>query len=141
MEKKLFVATKAFIKNSEGKILILRESDKYEDGSNKGKYVIPGGRIEFGEKLKYALIREVKEETNLDIEIGKIFHTSEWSPIVRDEQWHIVGLYFKCKSNTDEVKLSQDHDSFEWINPEDYNNYNLTPTLGEAFEEYLIINQ
>ncbi len=61
-EIRLFVATKAFILH-EGKILILRESGKYIDGSNQGEYDVVGGRVEPGQKFDESLIREVKEET------------------------------------------------------------------------------
>ncbi|MBU1037368.1 hypothetical protein KKF32_05110 [Patescibacteria group bacterium] len=44
METKLFVATKAFIVH-QGKVLILKESPKYQDGANIGKYDVAGGRI------------------------------------------------------------------------------------------------
>ena len=51
----------ALIFNLSGKIFLMK-SHKWKD-----KYVIPGGHIELGEKVKDALKREVKEETGLDI--------------------------------------------------------------------------
>jgi len=48
-----------------------------------------------------------------------------------------VGTFLECFSDSDEVNLSRDHDKFEWINPEDYGNYNLIPGLERAFESYL----
>jgi ADP-ribose pyrophosphatase YjhB (NUDIX family) len=36
-----------------------------------GKWIIPGGGVEFGETTKEAGIREIKEETSLDVEIKK----------------------------------------------------------------------
>jgi len=50
MEIKLFVATKAFILY-ENKILILKESSEYKDGTNVGQYDVAGGRIEPGENF------------------------------------------------------------------------------------------
>ena len=47
MKYKLFVATKAFIRYKD-KILILRESVKYDDGSNVGSYDVVGGRVNPG---------------------------------------------------------------------------------------------
>ena len=66
---KLFVATKAFIEY-EGKILILQESGKYVDGTNVGRYDVPGGRVEPGQRFDESLRREIKEETGLeDVEL------------------------------------------------------------------------
>ncbi|MES2122859.1 MAG: NUDIX domain-containing protein, partial [Chlamydiota bacterium] len=67
---KLFVATKAFI-HFQGKILLLRESNRYEEGSNTGYFDVVGGRMTPGESFDECLMREVKEETGLDVKIGK----------------------------------------------------------------------
>ena len=137
METKLFVATKAFIKNKEGKILILRESSKYKDGSNAGKFDIVGGRLNPGERFDDSLLREVKEETGLDVHISKSFFVNEWRPKVNGEQWQVVATFFECDTDSDKVILSEDHDSFEWINPKDYKNHNIIENLNGAFEAYL----
>ena len=42
----LKVAAKAVIMNAEGKILIVREADTYEEGTKIGKWGLPGGRID-----------------------------------------------------------------------------------------------
>src|SRR3989344_8134095 len=112
---KLFVATKAFIVNDKGKVLLVRESSKYKDGSNAGKLDIVGGRVEPGQRFDDSLKREVKEETGLEVKIGKPFFVNEWRPVVRGEQWQIVGIFFACTTTTDTVTLSQDHDAYEWI--------------------------
>jgi len=61
---RLFVATKAFIIN-DGKVLILKESSKYEDGSNEDKWDVVGGRVEPGQRFDESLVREIKEENRL----------------------------------------------------------------------------
>src|SRR4030042_1246600 len=61
----------ALILNKEEKILLAR-GKKWGD-----RYAIPGGHIKQGEKIEEAVIREVKEETNLDIEIVSPLRFSE----------------------------------------------------------------
>ncbi len=136
MVDKLFVAMKAFIVHN-GKVLLLRESSKYFDGSNSGKFDIVGGRVEPGQRFNESLLREIEEETGLNVTIGRPFFVNEWRPNVRGEQWQIVGTFFECISESANVKLSEDHSEFVWINPQDYKNYNLIENLIPAFESFL----
>ena len=136
MEIRQFAATKAFIVY-EGRVLIIRESPKYEDGTNEGKYDVVGGRVEPGQKFDESLLREIKEETGLEVKIGRAFHIDEWRPQKGGEQWQIIGTFIECFADSSDVKLSKDHDRYEWIKPEDYRNYNLLGNLNGAFEAYL----
>jgi len=135
MDVKLFVATKAFIKH-DGKILILRESNKYEDGTNASKYDVPGGRLEPGQHFLESLKREIDEETGLSCEIHEPFFVNEWRPVKDGETWQIVGIFFRCSSQSEAVRMSQDHDAYEWIDPRRYADYSLIPSLTLAFEAY-----
>lgn len=65
------IATKALIVNYKGQMLILREASTYEEGTNVGRYHMPGGRLNPGEAFLEGLKREVDEETGLQIEIGE----------------------------------------------------------------------
>ncbi|MBP7806489.1 NUDIX hydrolase [Candidatus Gracilibacteria bacterium] len=53
------VSVKALITDNEGKFLLIRE--------NVGKWELPGGGLDFGENPRDGLIRELKEEMNLDV--------------------------------------------------------------------------
>lgn len=136
MEIKLFTAVKAFIVYN-NKILILKESLQYQDGSNIGKYDVVGGRVKPGQRFDESLLREIKEETGLDVRIGKPFFVNEWRPVVKGEHWQIIGTFFECSTDSDKVILSEDHDGFQWIDPSDYKKYNLIENLIPAFESYL----
>ena len=136
MDPKLFIATKAFIVH-DGKVLILREAGSYQDGTNLGRYDLPGGRLKPGERFDEALRREVREETGLEIDIGDPIAVNEWRPVVRDEPWQIVGVFFLCMAKTSAVKLSEDHDAFLWISPADFAAQPIIGNLSVAFESYL----
>jgi 8-oxo-dGTP diphosphatase len=136
MDIQLFAATKAFIVYDQ-KVLILRESSQYKDGANIGKYDVVGGRIKPGQRFDESLVREIKEETGLKVKIGRPFFMNEWRPVVKNEQWQIVGTFFECFADSDQVILSEDHEDFQWINPIDYKDYNLIENLIPAFESYL----
>lgn len=133
---RLFVATKAFI-NHNGKILIIKESTKYQDGTNAGKFDVPGGRIQPGQNYADSLKREIREEIGIEITIDRPFFVNEWHPKVKDEQWQIIGIFFECIPIDTNITLSEDHEEYLWIDPKDYKNYNLIENLQMAFESYL----
>ncbi len=46
-------------------------------------------------------------------------------------------LDFECFADTDEIKLSEDHDNFLWIDPKEYKKQGVIETNHPAFEDYL----
>ena len=138
MEPKLFVAMKAFVIHN-GKVLIVRESTKYQDGTNAAKYDIVGGRIKPGQAFDESLRREIREETGLEVELGRPFYVGEWRPVIKGEPAHIVATFFECQASTNAVRLSDDHDDYQWIDPKEFQKYALIPNLHPAFEAYLQI--
>jgi 8-oxo-dGTP diphosphatase len=128
------IAAKALIINHLNQILLLREASTYQEGTNVGKYGLPGGRIEIGENYFGGLQREVKEETGLDIEIDKPIFVSEWFPVIRNVPHQIVGIFFACKAVTTDVVLSLEHDDYKWINPHEIEHYTMTSADYQAIE-------
>lgn len=116
---RLFVAVKAFILNEKGEVLLLREASSYADGTNIGRYDVPGGRIDSGESLNDALVREVREETGLLFEQSELVDVHDTFNQKGDEAWHIVRLFYKITSVRGEVTLSKDHDEHIWVTVEE----------------------
>jgi 8-oxo-dGTP diphosphatase len=105
------VATKAIIFNTKlEKYLVLKKSD-IED-INPNTFDMPGGRIEFGEKLEEAVIREAKEETGLDVEAKQVFNA--WTFVKKNKDFQLTGVDFLCVTQQQEVKLSEEHSGSEW---------------------------
>jgi len=72
-----------------GKILLIKRNiDPY-----KGKWALPGGHIEYGERVEDGVIREVLEETGLSAEIEKIIGV--YSDPNRDPRGHTVTIVYK----------------------------------------------
>lgn len=66
-------------------------------------WVLPGGRIEYGEDFATCAIREIKEETNLDIKFGNVVFLSE--AIAPDRSRHIINIYATAKVVGGELRL------------------------------------
>ncbi len=86
------------IKKDEGIVLVNRKNPPYG-------WALPGGFVDYGESLEDAAIREAKEETNLDINTLKQFHT--YSDPKRDPRCHTVSTVFIGKGEG-ELKASDD---------------------------------
>jgi len=127
------IAGKAVIVHN-GKVLIIRESTKYDDGTKAGRYDFPGGRVEPGESLQTALVRETKEECGLEVEMGRPIFVGEWSPKVKGTTLQIFGIFFQCIPKDTNVVLGVDHDDYKWIDPSDSNQFDLISPNGEVLK-------
>jgi len=59
-------------------------------------WALPGGFVDYGETLEYAAAREAKEETGLDIELIRQFHT--YSDPQRDPRHHTITTVYVAKA-------------------------------------------
>ncbi|HSX16682.1 MAG TPA: NUDIX hydrolase [Patescibacteria group bacterium] len=131
------IAAKAVIVNDEGKVLVLREAATYKDGTNVGKYHVPGGRLDPGEAFLDGLAREIKEETGLTAEPLYPLHVDEWRPVIHDVPHHIIAVFMLCKlKGSGDAVVSDEHDEAEWIDPENSGGLDLLPAEARALEAY-----
>lgn len=131
------IALRAIIRNSDGHVLIIRESAQYTDGTNVGKWDVPGGRLHVGEYWQDGLEREVLEETGLCIQNILPLSVQEWRPVIHGEELQIVAVFFSAVSTLTNITLSTDHDEYRWIDPHDYQKYTLTKELSAVFATYI----
>ncbi len=132
---KLFIALKALIQK-EGRVLIIRESSKYKDGTQTGRWDLPGGRMEAGLSWEENLKREIMEESGLTVSILEPIHVNEVRVEKGEEAWQIVRVFMSCTWVEGEVKLGQDHDEFKWIDPKEYKAFPVIDNLIPVFEAY-----
>ncbi len=123
--------------NTEGKLLILREATTYKEGTNHGRYHVPGGRITPGEPFFDGLRREVREETGLEIEIGHPVFVGEWFPVISGQAHHIVAMFLSCRCVSKTVTLSDEHDDFRWVNPDEIDVYDVMGPEPDAIRAWL----
>lgn len=131
------IAAKALIVNKNGDVLILREASTYNEGTNIGRYHLPGGRIEPGEFFLDGLAREAMEETGLTIEAGKPLYVGEWRPIIKDVPHQIVAIFFVCALVSGTVKLSSEHSDFKWVAPRQSKRYDIMAPDDLVIDAYI----
>jgi 8-oxo-dGTP diphosphatase len=124
------------IVNDKGQVLIVREADTYEEGTGHGRYHLPGGRLQPGESFIDGLHREIKEETNLEIEPERPIYVGEWRPVVKGVPRQIIATFTLCKPKTYNVRLSEEHDKFVWLNPADRKKYDIMDPDWEVIDTF-----
>ncbi len=77
------------IETGGGIVLIKRKNPPYG-------WALPGGFVEYGESLEEAAKREAKEETGLDVELVRQFHT--YSDPERDERFHTITTVYIARA-------------------------------------------
>lgn len=130
------IAMKGVIVNDDGKVLILREAKTYDEGTNTGRYHFPGGRLNAGEPYLEGLNREIQEETGLTVQAGRPVFVGEWFPVIREVPNQIVAVFLACKTNATDVRLSEEHDAYEWVSAIDLGRYDLMPPDDEVLETF-----
>ena len=103
MEKKKPRLTSATLVIHEDKFLLARRNkENYKDF-----WVIPGGGVKYGETISDAAVREIKEETNLDIEVEKFIGFHEIVNVAAD--YHTIIFFHIGKvKDIDNLKASED---------------------------------
>ena len=125
------ISVKMLLLEDDEKCLLLRRS--MTSKGNPGKWELPGGKVDDGESLEVALVREVEEETGLVTEITGLVGTAEL--MLKDKKIVYVVMEGRTGSNANEIKLSKEHDDFAWVLPKDLKDFNISPTFREFFKE------
>ena len=102
MMKKCITLTVDAIIPYQGKIVVIKRRNE----PFKGYYALPGGIVEYGETVEEAVLREVKEETGLDVKIHKL--VGVYSDPKRDPRGHFVSICFITLPVGGELKAGSD---------------------------------
>jgi ADP-ribose pyrophosphatase YjhB (NUDIX family) len=108
----LQVGVKIFLKNKEGKYLLVKRSLK-KYAKVKGGWDIVGGRIKYGTKLIDNLRREVLEETGLEIKSEPILLFAQ--DIISETYGHIVRLSYVGDTEGEPVLDIEENVEYKWL--------------------------
>ncbi|WP_156757414.1 NUDIX hydrolase [Actinokineospora pegani] len=122
----IVVAVTAYIENNDGHILLIRRTDN-------DLYAIPGGGLELGETLSQTVIREVKEETGIDVEVtalvGAYSDPNHVIAFTDGEVRQEFSLCFRATPLGGELRTSNESKEVLWVDPAALDSLNIHPSI------------
>ena len=119
----------AAIIHKDGKILATQRGY----GDYKDFWEFPGGKIESGETPEEALVREIKEELLLDIDVEEYITTVEYDY----PKFHLSMKCYKCSVLEGESPVLLEHESMKWLSMDELDTVDWLPADLEVVREML----
>ena len=111
----ILVAVGAVIEDDEGRILLVKHKQE-RGGYWQGKWICPGGELEFGGEIEEGIKREVKEETNLEVEL--VTPLVPFDRIVKVDgktSLHVIYIDYVARLLGGELKVGSDAGEALWV--------------------------
>jgi len=130
-EQQFYVGIHGVIANR-GRILVLKRAPvmPYRPGS----WDLPGGHLSLGESFEDCLLREIKEETGLDVAIDRLLglHSMVSEPYMQ--------AFYSCRLMVfQKVRLRPDeHVEHRWVTPDDLASLELIPYLAAIMKRGML---
>ncbi len=121
--------TAAMLVEHEGKILL----GKRNKVNAQDHWVIPGGGVEYGETTKEAAIRELKEETNLDVEDVKLIGPMEI--IATHADYHSIVFFYQGKAKHFDIKAQEDLADVKFFTIDEIKNLTIVGSVKWCLKE------
>ena len=117
--KCITIAVGAVVRDERGRILLVKHRPGRE-GFWQGKWICPGGELKFGETIQEGIIREVREETNLEVTLTQSL--PPFQRVARSEAkpfLHIIYIDYLAEIKGGKLKPDGDVGEALWFNPEE----------------------
>lgn len=119
------------VPDATGRVLILRRAPDSTDG---GRWCLPGGKMDYGDTVEQAAIRELQEETSLRAtNLRFLFYQDSLPPA--PGRMHCLNLYLECSAEG-EVVLNEESVEAAWISREDVARFHLSFRNDDALARY-----
>ncbi len=112
-------------------LMVRRQSNDYLGGV----YELPGGGVDDGETIIDGAIRELKEETGLDV--SRIITTFPGFDYSTNKKPHVRQINLLVETKPAPVTLSSEHDDFIWIDESNLSGLNMTDSMTKCLIEAL----
>jgi 8-oxo-dGTP diphosphatase len=124
MDRHITDVVAAVIKREDGKVLIARRGKGHAFAD---LWEFPGGKMEAGETAEQALAREIKEELDTDIDVGRLIH--DWK--YRYDFGNIRFLAFESKIVNNRQPRNLEHSELSWVGISELNRFVFVPADNE----------
>lgn len=117
-----------------GRVLLIRRGKE----PLYGRWVVPGGTVELGETLEQALVREMREETALEVEPLELL--TVFDRIQRDGSrvaYHFVIVDYLCRLRSGEARAGSDALEVAWAAPSELARFDLPAKALEVVQQAL----
>lgn len=100
-----------------------------------GRWSLPGGRLEFGERIEMGLRREVFEETGLEVSVGPLVEVVE----VIEPPYHYVILDYVCRRTGGQLCAGDDASDVVFVRPGELGEYGVTEAVDRVVAQALTL--
>jgi len=125
-----FLSTKVVIRDGRGKVLVLQRAANSKN--HAGLWEFPGGKTDPGESFDQALLREVNEETGVEVVLEHVVGAGSSELAGKT----IAYLFMEARLVAGEVRLSEEHEAFRWVTLAELLKVDLCPQFQKFAEDY-----
>lgn len=132
-DRSFTLTARAVISDQQDRWLLLQRASGSQWYARQWEF--PGGKVAVGESFQEGLIREVREETGLDVALERFLGAAQ------QEMPHVraILLFMQCRIEAGEIRLSDEHEAWDWVSREEFPQLNLSGEM-QKFRDCLLAN-